>query len=91
MPADVKEILKIRVSPRHGEDILAWWPDKMGVFSVKSAYHFAFDEIHRSNTVSSSSSPTGARSCWKFIWRVWCSANSGKFCMEGCDEFFGHT
>ena len=41
---------------------------QVGTFSVKSAYHLAFDEIHRAVVVSSSSSPSNARSCWKFIW-----------------------
>ena len=66
--ADVEEILKIRASPRRGDDVIAWGPEKLGVFSVKSAYHLAFDELHRSNATSSSTSPSGARSCWKFIW-----------------------
>ena len=68
MQADVTEILKIRVSPRRGEDVLAWGPDKLGVFSMKSAYHLAFDELHGANAASSSSSPSGARTYWKFIW-----------------------
>ena len=32
MQADVTEILKIRVSPRRGEDVLAWGPDKWVFF-----------------------------------------------------------
>ena len=35
---------------------------------MKRAYQLAFDEPHRSNAASSSSSPSEARSCWKFIW-----------------------
>uniref|UniRef100_A0A453SWV1 RNase H type-1 domain-containing protein n=2 Tax=Aegilops tauschii subsp. strangulata TaxID=200361 RepID=A0A453SWV1_AEGTS len=68
LPADVTEIMKIRTSPRLEEDTLAWGPSKYGVFSVKSAYQFGFDEAHRSATTGSSSRPDGARSCWQLIW-----------------------
>jgi hypothetical protein len=67
--ADVEEILKIRASPRLGEDVIAWGPEKLGNFTVKSAYHMAFDELHRGSAVSSSTSPSGGRSCWEFIWK----------------------
>jgi hypothetical protein len=46
-PADVAEIRMFRASPRQQEDTLAWGPGKYGVFTVKSAYQFAFDEAHR--------------------------------------------
>ena len=69
--ADVSEILKIRASPRLGEDVLAWGPDKRGVFSVKSAYTLAFDIEHHETAASSSSNPSGSRSCWSFIWKGW--------------------
>ena len=38
LSANVNEILKIRASPRHEDDTLAWGPGKFGVFSIKSAY-----------------------------------------------------
>jgi hypothetical protein len=69
MPADMDEILKIRASPRLGEDVLAWGPGRLGVFSVRSVYMLAFDEAHRSNAASSSTSVSGGRSCWQFIWK----------------------
>lgn len=65
---DTAEILKIRVSPRHGEDVLAWGPGRLGVFSVKSAYQMAFDEASRETAAASSSSPDGSRSCWQLVW-----------------------
>ena len=68
MAADVEEIMKIRASPRLGEDIIAWGPENSGNFTVKSAYHLAFDELTRGNVASSSTSANGGRSCWKFIW-----------------------
>lgn len=68
LPVDVNEILKIRASPRHEDDTLAWGPGKFGVFSVKSAYQLGFEEAHRSSATGSSSRPNGRRSCWKLIW-----------------------
>ena len=68
LPPDVLEIIKIRASPRLEDDTLAWGPGKYGIFTVKSAYQFAFDEAHRMNAAGSSSSPDGRRSCWNLIW-----------------------
>lgn len=34
LPVDVEEIIKIRASARLGEDVLAWAPERSGVFSV---------------------------------------------------------
>ncbi|KAE8821522.1 hypothetical protein D1007_00299 [Hordeum vulgare] len=41
---------------------------KSGVFSVKSAYEFAFEETYRTTAESSSAALDGRRACWKFIW-----------------------
>lgn len=70
LAADVHEILKIRASPRLVEDVLAWGPEKRGIFSVKSAYSLAFDLEHHEAAASSSSSQSGSRACWSFIWKV---------------------
>ena len=59
LPADVVEISKIRASLRQEEDIIAWGPGKQGVFSVKSAYNFAFEEVYRYAESASSSAPDG--------------------------------
>ena len=37
LPADVEEIMKIRVLPRQTEDFLAWGLEKSGLFTVRSA------------------------------------------------------
>ena len=63
LPADVFEILKIRASPRSAEDVIAWALDIHGVFSVKSAYHFAFQEAFGADAAPSSMSSSGGRSC----------------------------
>uniref|UniRef100_A0A8R7Q328 Reverse transcriptase zinc-binding domain-containing protein n=1 Tax=Triticum urartu TaxID=4572 RepID=A0A8R7Q328_TRIUA len=69
-PCDVEEILKIRASPRQQDDTIAWGPGRLGSFSVRSAYNFAFDDSVRSSESASSSSPNGTRKCWDFIWKT---------------------
>lgn len=44
LPVDVSKIIKIRGSPWLEDDTLAWAPGKYGIFTVKSAYQFAFDD-----------------------------------------------
>jgi hypothetical protein len=41
-PSDVEEILKIKLPTAKQPDSIAWHYEKSGVFSVRSAYHFAF-------------------------------------------------
>jgi hypothetical protein len=57
--ADIFEILKINPSSRLDVDLLAWAPQKHGLFTVRSAYGLAMEEIWRPTTVSSSSGPNG--------------------------------
>jgi hypothetical protein len=61
MEMDVCEILKIKASPRRGEDILAWAPDPRGLFSIRSAYKLAWDSIHCTTTCAASRAPDGSR------------------------------
>lgn len=68
LPFDVTEILKIRASPRLGDDVLAWGPGRLGAFSMKSAYNMAFEETCKMTSVATSSAPDGRRMCWKMIW-----------------------
>lgn len=68
MQCDVDEILKIKASLRLEEDALAWGPGKFRIFSVKSAYELAFEEVSRDGTATSSSTSDGCRSWWKMIW-----------------------
>lgn len=66
LPCDVTKILKIRASPRLGDDVIAWGPERLGDFCVKSAYE-AFEETCRMTSVAPSLVPNGSRSCWKII------------------------
>lgn len=61
--------MKIRASPWMEADVIAWGPDKSGIFTVKTAYILAFEEAYRGTAFSSSTSPTGSRTCWNFIWK----------------------
>jgi hypothetical protein len=40
-PHDVQGVLKVRLSDRAPEDNVAWFYEKSGIFSVRSAYHLA--------------------------------------------------
>lgn len=72
LPIDICEIQKIRPSHRLGEDFIAWAQEKSGVFSVRSAYRLASDDLHNGRVTSSSHHPDGRRDGWKALWS--CSA-----------------
>lgn len=69
---DVKEVLKIRLSDRAGDDWLAWHYEPTSIFSVRSAYKLAqkLQEIQSGNgQEGSSSAADGSRSLWQRIWQ----------------------
>ena len=68
-PVDAEEILKIRTSPRLGEDIVAWAPERSGNFTVRSAYRLALEDRLRPSSVAASRALDGRRAVWSFIWR----------------------
>lgn len=68
LPVDIVEILKIRLFTRFGEDFLAWSPEKNGIFSVRSAYKLASDELSNLWMQSSSARSDGTRDSWNHIW-----------------------
>jgi hypothetical protein len=67
--ADIFEILKLNPSSRLDADLLAWAPQKHGLFTVQSAYGLAMEETWRPTTVSPSSGPNGMRNIWDLIWK----------------------
>jgi hypothetical protein len=70
MPMDVQDILKIKASTRNDSDFLAWNPEKNGVFTVKSAYHLAFEEqLRQDGRHATSMNPLGQSAYWKLIWQ----------------------
>jgi ribonuclease HI len=68
-PHDVDEVLKIRLSDRAPEDHIAWFYEKSGLFSVRSAYHLAVQlENSTQSSASSSSRADGRRPGFNEIW-----------------------
>ncbi|PNT78255.1 hypothetical protein BRADI_1g76105v3 [Brachypodium distachyon] len=69
LPADSDAILRIKTSPRLAPDFLAWHPEKMGSFSVRSAYRLGVDSSKLTNDrTATSSHPDGSDPCWNKIW-----------------------
>ena len=67
---DVAEIIKIRPSLRNEQDFLAWQPDKLGIFSVRSAYRLALQlQMNQQGVGATSSRPDGERPGWRLIWQ----------------------
>lgn len=66
LPIDVECILKIRTASSTLPDFVAWAPDKLGRFSVRSAYHLAVEIANAAR--GSCSSPAGSSNAWKRIW-----------------------
>jgi hypothetical protein len=61
-PNDAAEIFKIQTSRRNEADFIAWFPEKRGLFTVKSAYNMAFDiAIVDTTWGATSSRPDGHR------------------------------
>lgn len=44
LPTDIVTITSIRTSPRITDAVIAWAPEKNGIFTVRSAYRLAMDE-----------------------------------------------
>jgi hypothetical protein len=41
---DITGIIKIQTSRRNEANFIRWFPDKQGMFSMKTAYRLALDE-----------------------------------------------
>lgn len=65
--ADVQAIQRIPIS-RAMEDVWAWQPEKLGFFSVRSAYKLLVHQ-HRS-TQQASCSEGDEKSYWKKLWKL---------------------
>jgi hypothetical protein len=71
LPIDIEVILKIKPSRRLDEDVLAWQPEKSGVFSVRSAYKLAFNQDPEQCMFASQSMQSdGSNLCWRRIWNA---------------------
>lgn len=65
-PIDVEMILKIRTSASLESDFLAWHPDRLGKFSVRSVYHLVVSLAETGDC--SSSTEVLVNKSWKRIW-----------------------
>jgi hypothetical protein len=45
-PHNVEVVLRIRLSDREGEDVVAWYYEKSGIFMVRSAYRLVLTNEH---------------------------------------------
>jgi hypothetical protein len=66
-PIDAEIILNTRISSWAEEDCVAWHPDKLGLFSVRSAYRLGFRLKYEKE--SSSSSSARLEKAWKSVWQ----------------------
>jgi hypothetical protein len=70
-PHDVAEVLKIRLSDRLQSDHIAWFYERSGIFTVKSAYKLAVEVDRRiTEHPGSSSRMDGSRPMLADIWRA---------------------
>jgi hypothetical protein len=61
---DASDILWIRTSMRGADDVWAWQPDKLGLFSVRSAYKLALSLHAAQSNLAASSTSDGLNQCW---------------------------
>jgi hypothetical protein len=61
---------KIKLSDRRTDDVLAWHPERSGIFSVRSAYRLGQTLQDIPQATASSSNPDGERSLWRKIWKA---------------------
>jgi hypothetical protein len=68
-PHEVQDVLKVRLSDRAQDDHIAWFYEKTGVFSVKSAYHLAMSlGCLNLDQPGCSARADGSRPVFKCIW-----------------------
>jgi hypothetical protein len=67
---DIEEIIKIKTSRRNKEDFVAWFPEKNGMFTVRSAYRLMLHrEMMRQDRGATSSRPDGVNPRWQLVWK----------------------
>jgi hypothetical protein len=71
LPHDVEEVRKICLSDRITEDVIAWNYERMGVFSVKSAYKLALQIENKGKwNEGSVTMSDGRRPLYKEVWNT---------------------
>jgi hypothetical protein len=70
-PHDMAEVLKIRLSERLQSDHIAWFYDRTGIFTVRSACKLAMEVDRRTTDQAGSSSRTdGSKPMYADIWKA---------------------
>jgi hypothetical protein len=70
-PHDVNEVLKIRLSERIPDDHIAWFYERSGIFTVRSAYKLVVEaERDEESRAGSSARTDGSRLLYGEIWSV---------------------
>ena len=83
LPFEVDSILRIPLSYSMPEDKLIWLGNKRGEFTVKSAYHIAFNLLEpKKGGKCSSRDPY--KSLWKRLWRLNLPAKVKVFAWRAC-------
>lgn len=79
---DAECILSIPLSSSPLDDDVLWHYDKLGVFSVKSAYKIALQSLYPA-TASSSNGPSFV---WKALWSLDLPSKIKAFCWRACKQ-----
>jgi hypothetical protein len=69
-PADAEAIAQIKLPERRMEDVLAWFHEKSGIFTVRSAYRLGLSLQESPRATATSSTPDGERKLWSRVWNA---------------------
>ena len=66
---EAEQVLRICIPIREMNDEIAWFYDKNGMFTVRSAYRVGvLNSVQTQNAGGTSSSRQGGRPCWDELW-----------------------
>ena len=69
-PRDAESVLSIKIPARPVDDMIAWHPEKHGLFTVRSAYRLGMRSTWlNTSSGQSSTSPEGERLIWNLVWK----------------------
>jgi hypothetical protein len=66
---DVHRILQIPIYSGR-EDLIAWHPNRNGLFAVKSAYHCQWAHKFASRNYTAAAGDSGLQTVWKKLWKL---------------------
>ena len=70
-PVDVRRILQIPINLHAFDDFIAWQPSRIGIFSVRTAYHLQWMHIFRAHATRMET-PGGSTplAVWSTLWKL---------------------